>query len=654
MSLDAALAAAKRGWAAFPVYFDGARKHPAVKWRDWATTDVDTLIAEWSARAYPAAGIECEKSGLVVIDEDTLGEFKRLAASQGESVPVTYAVRTGRVGGGRQYYFAADGHGLRSTDMLRKHVGYDIDVKGAGGYVVAAGSKHPSGATYQIEHDADLADVPTWLVDILTEHNPGGHNTGWTDPDLDDLVAHGVPAGQSQDNTLRDVVWELRAKAVSREATRAVWDAIVAKTPLIAKPPHTKPEPWTGADFDRHWTGADNKIGPPLTFAPAAEPTDLPPLVRLDEFLATPDDELAYRVDRLWPAGGRVILAAAWKAGKTTLLGNLIRSLVDGQPFLGTYEVQPARRVILIDDELDQRTLRRWLREQGIANTGRVELIALRGKVGTFNIVDPTERSRWAKHIGPGDVLLLDCLRPILDALGLDESHDVGRFLVPFDALLAEAGIGEAAIAHHMGHAGERSRGDSRLRDWPDVEWRLVRDKSRDVDGETDPGAPRYFAAYGRDVDQPEQLLGYDTTTRRLSITGGSRKDAHAEALVAAVVQFVKDNPGCSQNQLETGVEGRAGDIRKARDLARSRGLINAEKVLKKWIHTPCSSARPNSSGRTDEPHSQPRPLVLYEDEDEGESTRHPAKINQPDEDEQPDAAAIALLAAELGAEVIT
>jgi hypothetical protein len=167
--LNAALTAAKRGWPAFFVFFKDGRKHPAVKWRDWGTTDTGTLIAEAAGRSYPAAGIECERAGLVVIDEDTLGEFKRLAASLGESVPVTYVVRTGRAGGGRQYYFKANGHGIRSTDMLRKHVGYDIDVKGAGGYVVAAGSSHPSGATYQIEHDTEPVEIPTWLVELLTE-----------------------------------------------------------------------------------------------------------------------------------------------------------------------------------------------------------------------------------------------------------------------------------------------------------------------------------------------------------------------------------------------------------------------------------------------------------------------------------------------------
>src|SRR5690606_12636698 len=116
--------------------------------------------------------------------------------------------------------------------------------------------------------------------------------------------------------------------------------------------------------------------------------------------------------------------------------------------------------------------------------------------------------------------LILDCLRPVLAALGLDEHHDAGKFLVAFDALLAEAGIPDALVVHHMGHAAERSRGDSRLRDWPDVEWRLVRE---DPD---DPGSRRYVSAYGRDVDVPESQLDYNPENRHLVVMGGSRKES--------------------------------------------------------------------------------------------------------------------------------
>jgi hypothetical protein len=69
---------------------------------------------------------------------------------------------------------------------------------------------------------------------------------------------------------------------------------------------------------------------------------------------------------------------------------------------------------------------------------------------------------------------------------------------VAIDELLLEAGIDEALVVHHMGHSGERARGDSRLRDWPDVEWRLMRQ-------DDDPASPRFLTAYGRDIDVPER-----------------------------------------------------------------------------------------------------------------------------------------------------
>src|SRR5262249_17761281 len=129
-------------------------------------------------------------------------------------------------------------------------------------------------------------------------------------------------------------------------------------------------------------------------------------------------------------------------------------------------------------------------------------------------------------------------LRPILDALGLDESHEAGRWLVGFDALLRDAGIPEACVVHHMGHNGERSRGDSRLRDWPDVEWRLLR---QDAD---DDASARYIAAYGRDVDVPEQQLSYDRTTRRLTIAGGSRRHVRTEGALQAVIDVISTTAG--------------------------------------------------------------------------------------------------------------
>jgi hypothetical protein len=120
--------------------------------------------------------------------------------------------------------------------------------------------------------------------------------------------------------------------------------------------------------------------------------TERPLAVGLRAFLAVADPPVAYRVDRLWPVGGRVVTVAQWKAGKITAVGNLLRSLADGDPFLGEFATVRAARVVLLINELDQRTLRRWLRDQGIRNVDAVRVVPLRGRTATFNLLDPDVR----------------------------------------------------------------------------------------------------------------------------------------------------------------------------------------------------------------------------------------------------------------------
>lgn len=293
----------------------------------------------------------------------------------------------------------------------------------------------------------------------------------------------------------------------------------------------------------------------------------------LTDLLAEPDESASYRVDGLWPSGGRVVLAAQYKAGKSTLIGNLLRSLADGDDFLDAWTTQPAGRVALLDTELSVGRLRLWLREQGIARTDGVVTFSLRGRVASLDILDPTVRADWAAALrGHGaEVLILDCLRPVLDGLGMDENADAGRFLVAFDALCDEAGITESLLVHHAGHAGERSRGSSRLRDWPDAEWRLVR-------ASEDPGAARYFTAYGRDVDVPEGELGYNSMNRHLARLGGNRADAAARGAKPAVIELLQQHPsGLSQRQVENSLNEPRQAVRSALSAAQRDGEVHVQ-----------------------------------------------------------------------------
>jgi hypothetical protein len=316
----------------------------------------------------------------------------------------------------------------------------------------------------------------------------------------------------------------------------------------------------------------DAETRPPITY---------PPVTPLNVLLDEPDEQAAYRIEKVAPKQGNIILSAQYKAGKTILADNLIRALVDGDPFLGKFDVhQQAEHLVLIDNELGKNMVRRWLREQNITNTTAVaDVITLRGRVASFDILDEKIRSRWATRLRDlgCDYLMLDCLRPCLDALGLDENRDVGKFLVAFDALLADAGISDAAIVHHMGHANERARGDSRLQDWPDAIWRMMRETE-------DPDSPRYFTAYGRDVDVAEGRLTYDKATRRLTYAPGSRRNAKTEAAQLAVIKVLaaiaKDRGDpLSKTDMESALVGEHGrdTVRDGIAMAVKHGLVKVE-----------------------------------------------------------------------------
>ena len=268
---------------------------------------------------------------------------------------------------------------------------------------------------------------------------------------------------------------------------------------------------------------------------PPAQP---PEILSLRESLARPVPPATYRIDGWQPAGSRVMLAAQFKAGKTTLVGNIARCLLDGDKWLGQYSVEPLTgTLVILDLEMSGHQLDRWLADQHITNDDRLIRVPLRGNATALDIINPRTRAEWATKLRQLNCqyLVLDCLRPALDALGLDEHRDAGRFLVAFDALLAEAGIPDALIVHHMGHTAERSRGDSRIRDWPDVEWRLVRE---DPD---DPASRRYVSAYGRDVDISESQLEHDPDSRHLAVMGGSRKESAGRLALVDVMAAIRD-----------------------------------------------------------------------------------------------------------------
>lgn len=90
-----------------------------------------------------------------------------LCKRHGQPFPAdTYTVRTWS-GGTHLYFTAPEGEPLRNTagDSARG-LGWKVDTRAAGGYVVGAGSV-VNGHRYTTVHDAPVAPLPDWLTALL-------------------------------------------------------------------------------------------------------------------------------------------------------------------------------------------------------------------------------------------------------------------------------------------------------------------------------------------------------------------------------------------------------------------------------------------------------------------------------------------------------
>lgn len=309
---------------------------------------------------------------------------------------------------------------------------------------------------------------------------------------------------------------------------------------------------------------------------------DPKPSIGLKDLLAESNELTEFRITDLLPAGGRVVLSAQRKTGKTTFVTNLVRCLADGGMFLDRFPMhRTTGRIVLLDFEMVREQLANWLRRQEINQLDRISVQTMRGSASSFDIMDDKCRSEWAGKLKDDDCgfLIIDCLRPIMDSIGLDESHDAGRFLVALDALLLEAGVKECVLVHHAGHNGERARGDSRLRDWPDVEWRLMREKPEREGEESAPNGPRFFVAEGREVSILESRLTFDPHSQHLGLEGGSRADDRKvrseNVILSQIIQVLteSENP-LSQNAISASVVGKDVAIKAALKSAVDRRLI--------------------------------------------------------------------------------
>jgi hypothetical protein len=227
--LVAAVEYAGRGWHVLPLHSptqggcscgradcSSVGKHPRTRsGLKEASRDLAVIRAWW--KRWPDANIGVAtgpESGLLVLDvdgkagEDSLIELERCNGA----LPATFSVKTGK---GQHIYFAyPDGLDIRNS---AGKIAPGLDIRGAGGYVVGAGSQHISGARYEVTESAtDPAPCPEGLLSLIQSAN--GAQAGQSAPATVGTAT--IRKGGGEPEKLK-MAWEMFSKGRSVDVVLA-------------------------------------------------------------------------------------------------------------------------------------------------------------------------------------------------------------------------------------------------------------------------------------------------------------------------------------------------------------------------------------------------------------------------------------------------
>jgi hypothetical protein len=360
-------------------------KHPAWK---WSTLGIGEEHFGQGCGHGIATGY---RSDIFVVDldsEEANEAFNRMADDAESEVPPTFTVKTAR---GFHLYFKWPGFAVKTAKNV---LGDGIDLRGDGGYVVAAGSEHESGIKYAVCDNSPIADAPAWLLnDPRIRGSIGGEaSEGAVIPitpestEWDKRIAAGVNDCQTWEPHGGTKFFELAERLVrSHELPLDKARELIIEhfQPRAVASDGCTPWPWSEKDIHHKLTQARDKgryrVGDSAAFelkAPAkphdnfvaklqeAAQATIDPL-NLDTTPLTDEDlPVDYLVDGILPRGVVGMFVAQPYALKTWAAYSLAIAVSKGKPWLGRYTTKPGV-VILVDFEMGKRQLRKRIRMLG-------------------------------------------------------------------------------------------------------------------------------------------------------------------------------------------------------------------------------------------------------------------------------------------------
>jgi len=234
------------------------------------------------------------------------------------------------------------------------------------------------------------------------------------------------------------------------------------------------------------------------------------------ELLAQKPEQSLWLIEGLlhWERA-RGLAIGQWKAGKSTVMLNMIHALTTGQPFLGKFHVTKPIKVAYMDLELGASLAYQWLTDMPGLVHERIEYFDMVGLGRQLDLRSEYLRRVWAQKLMDlgVELLIIDPLSPIISAANMDEnSAEVRGLLDHFDELSAMAGLHGVVVSHHAGHENKnRARGSSTVMDWLTTRFSITKN-GESLD------ATREFHTDGRGTDIVSGPLILDVNTNLLTL----------------------------------------------------------------------------------------------------------------------------------------
>jgi hypothetical protein len=254
-----------------------------------------------------------------------------------------------------------------------------------------------------------------------------------------------------------------------------------------------------------------------------------------------------------WLAVGEVtLLSALWKAGKTTLMTHLIRTMESGGDFCG-FSVSKTG-VIYVTEEAQHR----WAERRdslGLGDSTKFLCRPLLAKPGY---------DKWCRMIDylvelqdhyDTSVVVFDTISNLWPVRNETDAAEVNAALMPLHALTVKSGI---AIMHHLskadGKQGTGSRGSGALPSFADTVLEMRRYDPSDANDRR-----RVITGLGRSDDTPTQTvleLPKDGEYRILKMEAGNGGAPHLQDVIMDVI---RSSPGVNADQIREllGARGR-------------------------------------------------------------------------------------------------